>query len=147
MNQCGDCTLCCELMEIKELNKPAYQMCELCDNGCIVHPNHPRECQSFDCAWLQTKSHVELRPDKCGVIFEKLGDHIFHGTIKPNTELSDTVRGQIHSFINQGLTVFIKDGDTYMKFLGIGHTELEMEEEFQEPSEDVTWRLLVIQLI
>jgi hypothetical protein len=36
---CGDCTLCCEVMAIEELSKPASVWCSHCKpgNGCLIY--------------------------------------------------------------------------------------------------------------
>lgn len=116
MNQCGECTLCCELFEVKQLDKPAYEMCKFCDNGCTIHPTRPQVCRSFDCAWLQSNAHIDIRPDKCGIVFEKIGDDIFHGKIRKSDVLSDLAKRQIVSFIKQGYSVFVNTGENYIVY-------------------------------
>jgi hypothetical protein len=51
---CGDCTLCCKVMAIEELAKPAGSWCAHCEprRGCLVHADRPAECRSFACLWL-----------------------------------------------------------------------------------------------
>jgi len=51
---CGDCTLCCKVMAIEELEKPAGAWCTHCrpGKGCRIYPSRPAECQSFNCLWL-----------------------------------------------------------------------------------------------
>jgi hypothetical protein len=51
---CGDCTLCCKVMEIEELAKPAGAWCPHCKpgRGCLIYPDRPGECRSFSCLWL-----------------------------------------------------------------------------------------------
>lgn len=72
---CGTCTLCCKVMEIKELAKPADTWCSNCDvgKGCKVYATRPGSCGEFECVWLQTQDAPEplgpeLRPDICGVV-------------------------------------------------------------------------------
>lgn len=52
--QCGDCTLCCKVMAIEELAKPANAWCPHCKpgRGCQTYANRPAECRSFGCVWL-----------------------------------------------------------------------------------------------
>ncbi len=52
--QCGDCTLCCKVMAIEELAKPASAWCPHCEpgRGCRIYPDRPVECRSFSCVWL-----------------------------------------------------------------------------------------------
>ena len=51
---CGDCTLCCKVMAIEELAKPAGQWCRHCKpgRGCLIYDSRPAECSAFDCLWL-----------------------------------------------------------------------------------------------
>jgi len=51
---CGDCTLCCKVMAIEELAKPAGSWCQHCKprRGCLVYTDRPGECRSFSCMWL-----------------------------------------------------------------------------------------------
>jgi hypothetical protein len=52
--QCGDCTLCCKVMAIEELAKPANTWCPHCrpTRGCQTYASRPAECRSFSCVWL-----------------------------------------------------------------------------------------------
>jgi hypothetical protein len=51
---CGDCTLCCKVMAIEELQKPVGSWCPHCQpgRGCLIYDNRPDECRSFRCLWL-----------------------------------------------------------------------------------------------
>jgi len=51
---CGDCTLCCKVMAIEELAKPASHWCLHCKpgRGCTVYADRPAECENFNCLWL-----------------------------------------------------------------------------------------------
>jgi hypothetical protein len=51
---CGDCTLCCKVMAIEELAKPASSWCPHCKpgHGCLIYPTRPAECRSYACLWL-----------------------------------------------------------------------------------------------
>ena len=113
--KCESCTLCCELLHIKSLNKPANVMCNFCKNGCIIHDtiknkeqNMPEECKLFECAYYQsTKVSIDLRPDNCKIIFEKISDNLFFGTQDPRYEMTDFAKKQILSFVAQGFSVMI----------------------------------------
>jgi len=52
--QCGDCTLCCKVMAIEQLAKPAGSWCPHCmpGRGCSRYAARPEECRLFDCLWL-----------------------------------------------------------------------------------------------
>jgi hypothetical protein len=51
---CADCTLCCKVMAIEELAKPAGRWCNHCKpgRGCLIHDDRPAECRDFSCLWL-----------------------------------------------------------------------------------------------
>jgi hypothetical protein len=51
---CGDCTLCCKVMAIEELEKPVGSWCPHCQpgSGCLIYDSRPAECRSFRCLWL-----------------------------------------------------------------------------------------------
>ena len=106
--ECGSCTLCCEYLKIKTLDKPANVKCDHCTTNCTIYEERPLECSLFNCSYLQMENVSEkFRPDNCGIIFEKPKDNIFFGTHKG--ELSLDAKKQIVSFINQDFEVFTKD--------------------------------------
>lgn len=51
---CGECALCCKVMAIETLAKPAGAWCRHCrpGAGCLIHPERPAECRDFGCLWL-----------------------------------------------------------------------------------------------
>jgi hypothetical protein len=55
---CGDCSLCCKLLEISaerapEVAKPAGQWCKNCvQPGCSIYDRRPALCRDFKCMWL-----------------------------------------------------------------------------------------------
>lgn len=134
MNKCDGCTLCCELFEIKELNLSAFEMCPHCDGTkCTIHETRPEICRGFECVYSRMGNlDIRTRPDKIGVVFEKPSEEIFHGIIRPNTELSDDAKKQIMSFNKQGFTVFIRNGEKYTIYLAKGH---DMEDMIQKMSQ------------
>ena len=106
-NGCGECTVCCTLSVVKELNKPAGETCKHCiNNGCGIYGEHPDECKDFVCAYLESgTNNISLRPDNCNVMFFKKTDRIFTGAVVPNKTVSDIARGQIEAFKSQGFSV------------------------------------------
>ena len=51
---CGECTLCCKVMAIETLAKPAGSWCRHCKpgQGCLIHAERPAECRDYGCLWL-----------------------------------------------------------------------------------------------
>ncbi len=65
--QCGTCTLCCKVMGITALQKPAGRWCPHCAaaKGCAIYAERPQECATFACAWLTDERFgPEWKPDK-----------------------------------------------------------------------------------
>jgi hypothetical protein len=74
-NHCGECTMCCKLLAVKELEKPEGQWCANCaiGSGCRIYEIRPRPCRDFACIWLESQSQrsplpAELRPDRCKMV-------------------------------------------------------------------------------
>jgi hypothetical protein len=130
--ECGDCTACCTLSAVSELNKKAGEHCVHCiNNGCAIYGKHPQVCKDFECAFLQGGTNIELRPDKCGVMFFKKSDRIFCGMPVPGVAVTDLAKGQINSFLGQGYSVvLLKIGERPHIKLAEGHDENEVYEEY-----------------
>lgn len=78
--ECGGCTLCCELLPVPQLQKPESVLCGFCKRGvgCTVHERRPLVCRTFDCVYIQDEEiGLELRPDNCKVMFEKVNDTLY----------------------------------------------------------------------
>jgi len=67
MRECGSCSLCCKLLSVDALNKPANTWCGGWekDKGCTIYEDRPESCRTFECAWLQVPDMPEnLKPNK-----------------------------------------------------------------------------------
>ena len=65
---CGSCSLCCKVLPVGELSKPAGQWCIHCvpGSGCAVHADRPQACRAFFCAWLLDPNlGPEWKPEAC----------------------------------------------------------------------------------
>jgi hypothetical protein len=78
--QCGECTLCCKLMGVEELDKAGGTYCQHCrvGNGCNIYPTRPSSCATWHCGWLDPLCAVllpsdDLRPDRCGFVVSTCG--------------------------------------------------------------------------
>lgn len=132
-NSCGECTVCCTLSVVKEINKRAWEECKFCISnvGCSVYLQRPKECIDFACAYLQADAPIELRPDKCGVMFFKKSDKIFAGALVPDKPITDTARGQIESFKAQGYSVILlKHSEKPHMEIAEGHSKEETWKEY-----------------
>ena len=65
---CGECSLCCKLYAIEELNKAEHEWCRHFAKGvgCSIHPSRPDPCRNFQCLWTFAAPLDETwRPDRC----------------------------------------------------------------------------------
>jgi len=70
--ECGDCGLCCKLLEIPEFDAPKGKWCPKYDKnkGCTIYGNHPTQCKKFKCLWLLGVDSEKNRPDKSKVVMK-----------------------------------------------------------------------------
>ena len=69
--QCGSCTLCCKLLAVPAIEKPAGKWCQYCERskGCGIYDVRPAGCRTFNCMWLQGAWLDSDRPDQIHVVF------------------------------------------------------------------------------
>lgn len=69
---CGECQACCEVLGVKELEKPHLTPCKhQCPTGCAIYSLRPKTCQIYECLWLSGNLKDEdVRPDLIGIIFD-----------------------------------------------------------------------------
>jgi hypothetical protein len=124
--KCGDCTLCCKLLELHDIPSSIGEYCKECEPGvgCKIHGSHPKECKTYKCMWLQMYAvKPEMRPDKCYVIFDKISDDVICGRLEKGHKLSPLITGQIASFVNEGFSVIVFRDKEHKTFLSRSHTE------------------------
>src|SRR6202035_1192607 len=78
---CGSCGLCCKLVAVEELNKPAHQWCAhfSAGRGCTIYTDRPGECRTFRCLWLMRPQLSDAwRPDRSRIVlyFSHDGTHL-----------------------------------------------------------------------
>ena len=73
--ECADCSLCCKLAAIPEIDKPANKWCRHCKpgDGCLIYLTRPDTCAAFACDWL-TDLHVPdfWRPVKSHMVLTRV---------------------------------------------------------------------------
>ncbi len=92
---CGDCTACCSLMAIPELDKPHFAACKhLCKQGCSIYESRPDTCRDYTCLWRAdiVKGDERRRPDILGVVF-----HVTVIHRKPQLEIWEIKNGAAKS--------------------------------------------------
>ena len=68
---CGPCSLCCQVLEIEELQKSAGLLCKECvkGGGCGIYASRPDVCRDYECLWKGDRGMTQqLRPDRVGTI-------------------------------------------------------------------------------
>lgn len=93
MSKCGECQMCCRIMEIETLSKPVDARCpHQCAAGCAIYDSKPQECSSYECMWLQSQSGGPLepfpdewRPDRIGIVMDGGGLDPIHKVVVART--------------------------------------------------------------
>lgn len=132
MRECGDCTLCCELFEVKWLNKPINTKCKFCDKGCLIQDTKEDECRNFDCLYIESDMDESLRPDKIDVLFEKITTKIYlalNHYNNPKAYNSAIVLKYIKKLNLEGISVIASSytSEPNKAFLAKGHEEEKIE--------------------
>jgi hypothetical protein len=68
---CGECNMCCQVLEIEEMAKPAGLLCKNCISGagCAIYEDRPQVCRDFECLWKgDRRMSAPMRPDRVGTI-------------------------------------------------------------------------------
>ena len=71
---CGTCSLCCKVLDIPELDKPASTWCTHCrpGKGCGIHTRQPISCRGFYCEWMISKGlGSEWKPEQAKFVLSK----------------------------------------------------------------------------
>lgn len=81
VRRCGGCTLCCKLLPVRELDKPANTRCrhQSTGRGCRVYASAamPHSCSLWSCRWLIDEKTADLsRPDRAGYVIDVMLDYI-----------------------------------------------------------------------
>lgn len=78
--RCNECTLCCRLVPVGQLGKPANTRCKFqrVGKGCTLHgtPDYPHSCKLWACAWLANPKADLPRPDHAHYVVDQFLDFI-----------------------------------------------------------------------
>ncbi len=113
MKTCGECTLCCELLPIGEINKSPNTLCKDCtlNKGCNIYNNRPESCKNFNCSYLTSDDMGEsLKPNICNIIFEVVTDTIHLGLVHYNhldAWKNKQVQDYVQTLNDKGISVII----------------------------------------
>lgn len=91
--KCGACQLCCKLLPVKAVKKPAGARCihQKVGKGCALYHTvvgnlklMPIECHMWTCAWLsQPRARGLPRPDRSGYVVDTMPDYV---TVQDGTD-------------------------------------------------------------
>jgi hypothetical protein len=73
--KCGECSLCCKVLDIRLLDKPSGEWCGECrpGHGCAIYQARPLVCQSYECLWLTDKElGDEWKPSRSHMVLQLL---------------------------------------------------------------------------
>lgn len=74
---CGTCSLCCKLLGIGALDKPAGSWCAHCSppRGCTIYHTRPDECRDFACLWYDDATLDEAwKPIRSKIVLYMIDD-------------------------------------------------------------------------
>jgi Fe-S-cluster containining protein len=132
---CENCTICCRDLNIIDTNSKEGEYCKHCEEnvGCKIYNERPEACRIFECCWKQMQyAHIDLRPDNCGVLFEKWSDRVIVGSTEDD-ELSELALNQISYFQSEGISVLIVNQNEKIRiyYLAEGHDIKSVEEDIK----------------
>lgn len=128
VNRCGGCTLCCTLLKVEPLNKPAGEHCQHCvvGSGCSIWRDRPQICRGFICLWYANEQFgLDLRPDHCGVLFEPGGDRVILANVdrdRPSSWREGVAAAFIERCMQQDHAVVVQVGTTKHFLIPQGQT-------------------------
>lgn len=116
--------MCCKLLDIPALEKPANRWCRHCapGRGCTIYDSRPQPCRDFACVWLESQRESnplppELKPDQCGVVLSFAPDRrdvmVYCDPGDPDAWKSPPVLKLLVIMSRQGLRVMVGNGREY----------------------------------
>ena len=138
---CGSCSLCCKVMAITALDKPAGAWCGHCRpgrEGCTIYPTRPEECRTFTCLYLlDARLGEEWRPSNSKIVLvtEMDGDRIvahvdpqrpdawrldpYYRDLKKWARMSLPFRGQVMVCVGRRAFMIYPDRDVDLGICGL----------------------------
>lgn len=76
--QCGQCTLCCKLVPVSEIDKPANKRCahQRAFKGCAIYASRPLTCRLWSCVWHGDEGSGLSRPDQSHYVVDPVPDFV-----------------------------------------------------------------------
>ncbi len=132
---CGSCNLCCRILHIPLMHKPAHMLCEHTSlhGGCKRQSEKATApelaaCEQFECVWLASQTSEgrlprHLRPNLCHVLLtvDHVRDRYLYAQVDPEspTAWRDlTVVEYLDGALARGWEVEISIGDVHFEYMG-----------------------------
>lgn len=120
MRTCGECTVCCTVARVPELGKAEHTRCRHCweGQGCVVYDKRPRSCRAFECEWLRGDLSDAMRPDRSGVMLERVSHGVVLALAHPRrstawrTEQAELELWQ--TYVQHGVAVVMEGGQAFL---------------------------------
>lgn len=136
-NECGECTLCCKLMAVNDLDpkKPVNEWCvhSTMKSGCKIYPDRPGSCKIFTCQWLSSNFPANLRPDRIHGVLTGAQDEktlVIHEDPGYPGVASTRLKEIIDSFVRSGKNYVIVQTGEKRRLIGPPGFEEKMNVEF-----------------
>ena len=148
---CGDCSLCCRVMSVATLNKPAGVWCGHCRPGrerCTIYEARPEECRRFVCLYLiEARLDEDWKPSRSRIVLttDLGGDRItanvdpqrpdawklspYYEHLKRWAEVSLPFRGQVMVRVGRHVYMIFPDRDVDVGEVGLDETIIIEERE------------------
>jgi hypothetical protein len=128
---CGTCNLCCKIVEVTALNKPANVWCEHCDvgRGCRIYEQRSAICREFFCRYMRDPSldarwnpataHFLLRAENAGTLViqvdpqrpEAWKREPYHSTLRERAKIVYPSGGMMFVKIGERALLILPDRD------------------------------------
>jgi hypothetical protein len=139
---CGNCSLCCKLAKVDELDKPSGVWCRHCApgrGGCTIYETRPPVCRNYFCSWIvDSRLGPEWYPltSKMILSLENSGQRVcvrvepghadawrrepYYSQLKTWSRAAVEARRQIVVFINKRVIVILPDKDVEFADVELG---------------------------
>jgi hypothetical protein len=129
---CDGCTLCCKVVAVRKLGKPAGVWCKHCrvGTGCGIYSERPQECADYECGYLVLPGlGAEWKPSLSRLILSRevsenrLNIHVdpgrpdawrkqpYYAKLKQWAEAAMPERGQVTVMIGERTIVILPEHD------------------------------------
>jgi hypothetical protein len=139
---CGNCSLCCKLAKVDELDKPSGVWCRHCApgrGGCTIYETRPPVCRNYFCSWIvDSRVGPEWYPltSKMILSLENSGQRVcvrvepghadawrrepYYSQLKTWSRAAVEARRQIVVFVNKRVIVILPDKEVEFADVELG---------------------------